>query len=84
MGWPGSDDDDDYEEEVPICRLPSRMMEHAMVKNHSLYWKYLNSQSLNVEVLTGDHLQSFLDLNAWRAHHATLSEEKRFVSVHKS
>ena len=30
-----------------------------MLKNHTLFWKYVSSQSLNVEVLTGERLQSF-------------------------
>jgi hypothetical protein len=39
----------------------SRMIQQAMmVKNHSLYWKYVNSQNLKVEALTGKHLQLFL------------------------
>jgi hypothetical protein len=38
----------------------SRMIQQAMmVKNHSLYWKYVNSQNLKVEALTGKHLQLF-------------------------
>jgi hypothetical protein len=38
-----------------------RVIQQAMMaKNHTLYWKYVNSQSLNADVLTGDHLRSFL------------------------
>lgn len=53
----------------------SRMMQHVMEENHILYWKSINSQGLWVDKMTGDRLQSFWDLNAWRAWLSTASPQ---------